>query len=91
MMDAVFARDEARRPDDPIAPSATRDVAFQALAVLTFIVGARYLAWRWTSSLNPSALVFAVVIAAAESFAYLADILFFLTIWRTTPTQASTS
>ena len=89
-MDADYARYEDRRPDEPIAPSMARDVTFQALAVLTFIVGFRYLAWRWTSSLNPSALAFAVVIAAAESFACLADILFFLSIWRITPTAAPT-
>lgn len=84
-MDAACARYEDRRPGEPIAPSAARDVAFQALAVLTLIVGVRYVTWRWTSSLNPSALAFAVVIAAAESFAFLADILFFLSIWRITP------
>ncbi len=84
-MDAACARYEDRRPGEPIAPSSARDVTFQALAVFTLIVGVRYVTWRWTSSLNPSALAFAVVIAAAETFAFLADILFFLSIWRITP------
>ena len=88
MIDADCARFDYRWPGEPIAPSTARDVTFQALAVFTLVVGARYLAWRWTSSLNPSALAFALVIAAAESFAYLADILFFLSIWRIAPVTA---
>ncbi|HEX8910413.1 MAG TPA: cellulose synthase catalytic subunit [Anaeromyxobacteraceae bacterium] len=87
-MDAACAPYEDRRPGEPVAPSAARDLAFQALAVFTLVLGARYLTWRWTASLNPSALAFAAVIAAAESLAFLADVLFFLSIWRITPVDA---
>src|SRR5574340_622802 len=88
-MEAAWAPYEDRRPGEPVvAPSPARDLVFQALAVFTLVLGARYLTWRWTASLNPSALAFAVVIAAAESLAFLADILFFLSIWRITPVSA---
>ncbi|WP_176062274.1 glycosyltransferase family 2 protein [Anaeromyxobacter diazotrophicus] len=84
-MDATCARCEDRLPGEPVAPSSARDLTFQALAVFAFLLGLRYLTWRWTSSLNPSALAFAVMIAAAESLAFLGDVLFFLSIWRITP------
>ncbi|WP_242370712.1 glycosyltransferase [Anaeromyxobacter sp. SG26] len=61
---------------------AVRNFAFQVLAVLATVLGGWYLAWRWTASLNPDALGFAVVIAAAETLAYLGAVLFFLSIWR---------
>ena len=61
---------------------AVRNFAFQALAVLAIVLGGWYLAWRWTSSLNPDSLGFAVVIAAAETLAYVGAVLFFLSIWR---------
>jgi cellulose synthase (UDP-forming) len=61
---------------------AVRNFAFQVLAVLATVLGGWYLAWRWTSSLNPDSLGFAVVIAAAETLAYLGAVLYFLSIWR---------
>lgn len=77
-----FARFEARRPAEP-APAAERpELLFQALAALALALGAWYLAWRWTSSLNPDALAFSVAVAAAETLAYVGSVLFFLSIWR---------
>ncbi|HET7826190.1 MAG TPA: glycosyltransferase [Anaeromyxobacter sp.] len=62
--------------------SQARDLAFQSLATLALVLGAWYLAWRWTSSLNPDALGFSVAVAAAETLAYVGSVLFFLSIWR---------
>ena len=45
-------------------------------------LGGWYLAWRWTASLNPRALAFSVVVALAETLAWLGAALFFLSIWR---------
>jgi cellulose synthase (UDP-forming) len=77
-----FTRFEARTPLEPVSIGAARDFAFQALAVAALALGAWYLAWRWTASLNPEALAFSVVVAAAETLAYVGSILFFLSIWR---------
>jgi cellulose synthase (UDP-forming) len=78
-----FSRYEDRLPGEPVPASARRDLAFQALAVLAAALGASYLAWRWTSSLNPDALVYSAWIAAAETLAYVGAVLFFLSLWRT--------
>lgn len=70
-------------PEAERAPAnGPRDLAFQALATLALALGAFYLGWRWTSSLNPLAPAFSVAIASAETLAYVGSILFFLSIWR---------
>ena len=88
-VDPYFVRFEGRQPHEPAVPDAVREFAFQALAALALVLGAWYLAWRWTASLNPDALAFSVVVAAAETLAYVGSVLFFLSIWRVVdpPTQ----
>jgi cellulose synthase (UDP-forming) len=58
--------------------------------VVTLVLGVNYLHWRWTESLNPQALWFAIPLVVAETLAFVGSALFFLSIWRTrdTPTQA---
>jgi cellulose synthase (UDP-forming) len=82
-VDAVYAaRIETAAPGLRARGDAARNFAFQALAILAIALGGWYLAWRWTASLNPEALGFAVVVAAAETLAYFGAVLFFLSIWR---------
>jgi cellulose synthase/poly-beta-1,6-N-acetylglucosamine synthase-like glycosyltransferase len=66
----------------PAGGGPARDLAFQALATLALALGAWYLAWRWTASLNPGAPLLSVAVAAAETLAYVGSVLFFLSIWR---------
>jgi cellulose synthase (UDP-forming) len=77
-----LAQLDERSPAEPSRPSAARDFAFQTLAVAALALGAWYLAWRWTASLNPDALAFSAVVAGAETLAYAGSILFFLSMWR---------
>ena len=78
-----FAAFESRPvPSAPPALGPVRSFAFQSLAVCALTLGAWYLAWRWTASLNPQALAFSVVVAAAETLAFVGAVLFFLSIWR---------
>ena len=77
-----FTRFEERVPAEPVPASAARDFVFQALAVLAGTLGVRYLAWRWTV-LNPDAVAFSIVVAAAETLAFAGAALFFLSLWRT--------
>jgi cellulose synthase (UDP-forming) len=77
-----FAPYEGRRPGEPVSRTPARELAFQALATLALALGAWYLAWRWTASLNPDALAFSVAVAGAETLAYVGSVLFFLSIWR---------
>jgi cellulose synthase (UDP-forming) len=60
-----------------------RTFLFQSLAACALALGAWYLAWRWTASLNPDALVFSVAVATGETLAYAGAVLFFLSLWRT--------
>jgi cellulose synthase (UDP-forming) len=80
--DFYFSRFERRVPAEPLPASAARDFGFQALAVLAVALGARYLAWRWTASLNPDAMGLSLAVVAAETLAFAGAILFFLSLWR---------
>jgi cellulose synthase (UDP-forming) len=47
--------------------------------------GACYLVWRLTSTLNPSALWFAIILWAAELYGFISSVLFYYTTWNTRP------
>lgn len=81
MKDFYFSGYEARRP-----PPATRynpglEALFQALATAAAALGAWYLWWRWTESINPDALWLSVPVALAETGSYLGLLLFFYNLW----------
>lgn len=63
--------------------------AWQLLASATIGLGLWYLHWRWTNSLNPDALAFSILVASAETAAYIGTLLFFFDIWDEgdTPSQ----
>ena len=84
-----FERFEDRRPPAAVPHSDARELLFQTLAVASLALGALYLHWRWTRTLNPAALWFAIPLAIAETLAYVGSLLFFLAIWRNrdTPEQ----
>lgn len=77
-----FQRYENRLP--PLTPplSARREMLWHLFAGLTIGSGAFYLVWRWTSSLNPDAMVFSVMVALAESLCFVGTMIFFHDIWR---------
>jgi cellulose synthase (UDP-forming) len=50
---------------------------------MTLVVGAWYIWWRWTSSLNYEALWFAIPLVLAETFAFVGSILFTINLWKT--------
>ena len=77
---AVYEDRGAPGAPGPVGPA--RSLLFQSLAVCALALGGWYLAWRWTASLNPRALVFSAVVAAAETLAWIGTALFFLSIWR---------
>lgn len=75
---------EHRQPPEPVPHSVARELLWQFLAVVSLALGANYLVWRWTSSLNPDAMWFAVPMVVAETLAYVGLILFTINLWRTT-------
>lgn len=76
-----FTSFEHRRPAARRSLGQTRTVSWQFLAGATIGFSAWYLFWRWTSSLNPEAMVFSCVVAMAETLFFLGTILFFYDIW----------
>jgi cellulose synthase (UDP-forming) len=78
-----FTRFEERRPPPPLPVSPKQEGLWHVLAIANLALGAWYISWRWTSSLNPAALWFAVPLAAAETLAYFGLILFTFNLWKT--------
>ncbi|AOF95063.1 glycosyl transferase 21 family protein (plasmid) [Sphingobium sp. RAC03] len=78
-----FTRFEHRRPPDPLPHSVVVEKIWQGLAIVSLLLGARYMVWRWTESLNWDALWFAIPLVVAESCAYFGLALFTLNLWKT--------
>jgi len=81
-MDHYFSRFEHRRPPSPLSTPKWVVKTWQVLAVAGLILGANYIRWRWTSSLNTDALWYAVPLALAETFAWFGTLLFTINIWQ---------
>ncbi|HXH41694.1 MAG TPA: cellulose synthase catalytic subunit [Thermoanaerobaculia bacterium] len=81
-----FAPFESRTPPAPIPHSTARELLWQVLVTIALVLGARYIVWRWTSSLNFHALWFAIPLAVAETGAYIGLALFAFNLWRTADT-----
>ncbi|MGR3435487.1 MAG: glycosyltransferase, partial [Shimia sp.] len=77
-----FAIFEGRSPPDLPPMGRGRTFAWQVAATATLVLGVWYLHWRWTASINPDAVVFSVLVAAAETAMLLGTALFFHDIWR---------
>lgn len=81
-MDDYFLKYEDRRPKPPLEYSATREVVWQFLATIALVVGAWYICWRWTASLNTEAMWFAVPLVVAETCAFVGLVLFVFNLWK---------
>jgi cellulose synthase (UDP-forming) len=86
-MDDYFLKFEDRTPEPPLPYSAPRELLWQALATVALVVGAWYIWWRWTASLNTEAMWFAVPLAVAETCAYIGLILFVFNLWKDEPIE----
>ena len=80
-MDTYFEQFEDRKPPEPVPYSARREMLWQFLATLNLVFGSWYILWRWTSSLNPDALWFAIPVVLAETCAYFGLALFTFNLW----------
>ncbi len=88
-MKFYFEKYEDRKPEPPLANNEWRELLWQYFAVIALVVGAWYIIWRWTSSLNYDALWYAVPLVIAETGAYIGLILFTFNLWKVkdTPKQ----
>ena len=55
---------------------------WQVLAVAALILGANYIYWRWTASLNTDALWYAIPLVLAETLAWIGTVLFTINLWK---------
>lgn len=74
---------EGRTPPPPIPYSMARELLWQFLATVNLVLGGWYLWWRWSHSLNPDALWFAIPLAVAETLAFIGLIFFTINLWLT--------
>lgn len=91
MSTPYFKRFEARKPARFPAMTTQRTALWHLLAGMTVASAAIYLFWRWTSSLNPDAMAFSVVVAIAETLFFVGTLLFYFDIWTEgdTPQQSA--
>lgn len=80
-MDPYFKRFESREPAPYRRLTRTEATIWQYLAVVTLGLGAWYLYWRWTASLNWDAPVFSITVVLAETALYFGTALFIYDIW----------
>ena len=83
-MSATAAPERAPRllPADPEQRRGLRRDVIRVLVAANLLLGAWYLSWRWTSSVEWSAWYIAVPLVVAETYSYLDAWLFGLTMWR---------
>lgn len=88
-----FLRFNHRMPPRFAPMTPLGNALWHGLAGITIGLAVWYLFWRWTASLNPDAMAFSVVVAGAETAAFLGTVLFFFDIWgeRDTRKQAPPS
>lgn len=82
-MDRYFEKFEHRVPEPPLKHDKRIEAVAQILMMMSVIVGAWYIHWRWTESLNYDALWFALPLVLAETGAFIGLILFSFNLWRT--------
>lgn len=81
-MGFYFDKFEDRQPEPPLPYSAVTEGIWQFLAVIAMTLGAWYLWWRWTASLNPDALWYAIPLLVAETASYFGLGLFVFNLWK---------
>ncbi len=55
---------------------------WQVFAVAAPVLGANYIYWRWTASLNTDALWYAIPLVLAETPAWIGTVLFTINLWQ---------
>lgn len=81
-MDFYFTRFEHRQPPEPLKTPRWVMLTWQVLAVASLILGANYIYWRWTASLNTDALWYAIPLVLAETLAWIGTVLFTINLWK---------
>jgi cellulose synthase (UDP-forming) len=67
---------------DPQTRRRRRLAGFRAIAIVNILLGAAYIVWRYTSSLNMNALWFAIPVVLAETYSFIDNLLFVTMVWK---------
>lgn len=65
-----------------------RLVVFRILAIATVFLGAYYIIWRYTSTLNYRVLWFAIPLVLAETYSFVDTLLFVFMMWKSSRQRA---
>ncbi len=85
--DDYFLKFEHRKPPPPLPYNPWREAVWQFLAVVSLVVGLWYISWRWSVSLNPDAMWFAIALALSETCAFIGMCLFVFNLWKDDPIE----
>ncbi|HEY0527901.1 MAG TPA: cellulose synthase catalytic subunit, partial [Gemmatimonadaceae bacterium] len=58
------------------------EIFMRGFAAVAWLYGLYWIIWRWTSSLNPHAIVFSVLLILAETWGLLNSFLLIATVWK---------
>lgn len=77
-----FDQFEHREPEPALPYSPFVELIWQFLLTVALVVGAWYIHWRWTDSLNLDALWYSIPLVIAETGAYIGLLLFAFNLWK---------
>ena len=81
-----FTKSEHLRPEAPLPHAPKVEAVWQMLAGMTIVLGAWYLWWRWSFSLNADAMWFSLPVVIAESCSFVGLLLYFHNLWSVNDT-----
>ncbi|MDF2436661.1 MAG: Cellulose synthase [Bacteroidota bacterium] len=81
MKQFYFSKFDNRKPYQSIPDNKYRTILFQFCGIVTIALGCSYIYWRWTHSLNPDALWFAVPLVLAETLSFISTIMIVFNFW----------
>src|ERR1700693_3177142 len=62
--------------------SAGEELFTRIFAVIAMLYGVYWIAWRWSSSLNPHAIIFSIVLIVAETYGLINSLFMIATVWK---------
>ncbi|MEA2707101.1 MAG: hypothetical protein QOH22_1889 [Gemmatimonadaceae bacterium] len=80
-LDNVEIPDTAFRDAIPKLPRG-EEMITRIFAVIAWLYGLYWVTWRWSSSLNPHALVFSIVLIVAETYGLINSFFLIATVWK---------
>jgi cellulose synthase (UDP-forming) len=58
------------------------ELFMRSFAAVAWLYGLYWIIWRWSSSLNPHAIVFSIVLVLAETYGLFNSLLLIATVWK---------